>query len=93
MPRRDTRPHKAWPPMVRPIEIEAMRNDGLSLAQIARNLQLMRWMNGESSLVPNLADWATAVAISLLIYDTFLILGDEARILTNGGALSLTYIL
>ncbi|CAG7853440.1 SubName: Full=Uncharacterized protein {ECO:0000313/EMBL:CCA75995.1} [Serendipita indica DSM 11827] len=53
--------------MVRPIEIEAMHNDGLSFVQIARNLQLMRWMNG--------------AAIALLIYDTCLILGDEVEFL------------
>ena len=29
------------------LELEAVRNDGLSLVQIARNLQLTRWMNGQ----------------------------------------------
>lgn len=48
------------------LELEAVRNDGLSLVQIAQNLQLTRWMN--------------AVAISLLIYDTSLIFGDEVQL-------------
>lgn len=53
--------------MIRDIELEALRNDGLTLAQVAWNLQLTRWMN--------------AAAISLFIYDAFLILADEVRLL------------
>ncbi|CAG7849698.1 hypothetical protein SIIN_5397_T [Serendipita indica DSM 11827] len=51
--------------MVRPIELEAIANDGLSFTQIAYNLRLIRWMN--------------AVAVALVIYDTLLII-DRALV-------------